>query len=244
MVENKFPKNKIQHPVRLSDQIADLIKSEIDKGTYRPGDMLPPETNLGKNFGVSRTVIREALGRLKYDGLLESRQGLGVSVAKNNERRVFRFQETTKNDPIDLGHLFELRSIVESGAASLAAMRRTKPQLDELKTCLEQMQQAVENQVQDGVTPDHTFHQIISAAGANPYLLDFMQFLNTKIKEVIKKARDHSSGSPGLSEVAQQEHEAIYRALLSGNSEEAGRAMATHIHNASQRLGLSIMDTL
>lgn len=233
--------SKLRQPVRLADQVADLLREEIDKGTFQAGDKIPSESSLASSFGVSRTVIREALGRLKYDGLLDSRQGLGVTVIGEAQRKTFRFRDQWPFDTQNLSHLFELRAILEGDAASLAALRRSQADLDEMQACLEQMAAAVQDGA-DGADSDFDFHRLLARASGNTYLLDLMHFLNTKLKGVIKTAREHSSLQPGLPQLVQKEHEAIYEALSAQDPDRARQAMLHHITQASRRLGLNVLD--
>lgn len=241
MSQNSNFGSKLEQPVRLADQVADLLRLEIDKGTFQVGDKIPSESTLAKTFGVSRTVIREALGRLKYDGFLDSRQGLGVTVTAEAERKTFRFRDQLELDTQNLRHLFELRAILEGDAASLAALRRSQDDLDDLRTSLRSMDASIADKT-DGTDFDFDFHRIVARASGNPYLLDLMYFLNTKLKGVIKTAREHSSLQPGLPPVVQKEHEAIFEALMGREPERARQAMLSHISQASCRLGLKVLD--
>src|SRR5262245_57938021 len=69
---------KVSIAPRLSDQVAQALLARIESGQLKPGEKLPAEAMLAPEFGVSRTVVREAISRLKHGGLLESRQGSGV----------------------------------------------------------------------------------------------------------------------------------------------------------------------
>jgi len=73
---------KFKRAPKLSEQVADYLIMEIKRGSFKPGDNLPSEAILAKQLNVSRTVIREAFARLKYDGLLDSKQGSGAKVTK------------------------------------------------------------------------------------------------------------------------------------------------------------------
>jgi len=234
---------KLEQPQRLPDQVAEIIEQEIQKGNLRPGDKLPPETELSQKFGVSRSVVREALSRLKYEGLLDSYQGKGIIVVGTSGRRSFRLQNIQKLDSSDLSQLYELRVILDSAAAAMAARRRSKKQLNRLKAALNRMSRAVQSDT-DGTEPDFEFHKGIAEASGNSHLTALIQFLNDKIERVIHEARSHSRMSPGLPAEVQKEHEAIYRALVGKNPEKARRAALTHLQNAAKRLGLIIFEKM
>ena len=235
---------KLEKPIRLPDQVAARLVSRIREGVFKPGEMLPSEANLAEQFGVSRTVIREALSRLKYDGLLDSQPGIGAKVADNSRKRVFRLDDIQQTSDRDIEHLFELRAILEGDAAFLAATRRSSEQVEQLNECLRQMEKAIKEN-SDGTAPDAKFHSIISEASSNPYLNELMQLLNDNFVNLIRKARRHVYTNPDLRPIKlQQEHEAIYRAIVDRSPLEARSAALIHVKNAGGRLGFKIKTTI
>jgi DNA-binding FadR family transcriptional regulator len=235
-------KKKFKRASGLSEQVADFLVSEIHKGNLRPGERLPSEPVLSKDLGVSRTVIREAFARLKQDGFLDSKQWVGARVAEPGKQRPFRLEDLNEISLAELSYLYELRVILEGNAAALAAKRRKEKDLKDLKEVLERMDQAVKER-KDGTYPDVEFHQMIARATANPYLHDLMRFLNDRLKEVIRRARDHSSYRPSLPQAVQQEHVAIFDAISSGNPARAQTKALAHLRNAAKRLGINLGHT-
>ena len=122
-------------PNSLTDRITATLRDDIVSGKYAPGGQLPPGKELGQHFGVSITVVREALSRLKADGLVASRQGKGVFVPNDAKARPFRLALASGTQH-SLFEIFELRMGVEVQAASLAAERRTTRQLAALGTSM------------------------------------------------------------------------------------------------------------
>lgn len=239
-VNDEFPVNlKFKRVPRLSGQVADYLIMEIKKGSFKPGENLPSEAVLAKQIGVSRTVIREAFARLKHDGLLDSKQGSGAKVTERFKMRAFRLDGIEQANNEEIRHLFELRIIIEGGAAALAADRRSNKDMDKLEHYLKDMDNAVQNGT-DGIKPDVIFHQTIAGASGNPYLRDFMCFLNDKLVYLIRRAREHSSRHIGLPLVVQQEHLAIFEAILNKDSVQARNAALIHLKNAAERLNLLV----
>jgi GntR family transcriptional repressor for pyruvate dehydrogenase complex len=230
---------KLKPPASLSEQVAEVLHEEIKTGNYRPGERLPTEANLAESFGVSRTVIREALARLKFDGILDSRQGQGAVVAQAGDRKVFRIEDLGNASQTRLAYLFELRAILEGDAAALAAKRRSEDQLSSMERRLQEMEEAVREDI-DGTDPDMAFHQLLADSSRNPFLIELMEFLNAKLREVIQTAREHSSQYPGWPDSVQLEHEAIFKAIRAQEEAAAREAMLEHIKNAGERLGLAI----
>ena len=237
MLSDKY---HLEQPPRLPDRVAKILAAEIDKGNLRPGDKLPTEAELSKKFKVSRAVIREALSQLKYEGLLDSRQGKGVIVLGNAGRRSFRLAEAEKLSERDLAQLYELRGILESETAALAALRCSKKNLVFLKKCLKDMALAVETN-DSGTFPDLDFHQGIAQASGNQHVCDLMHFLNDKVSTLIGEARNHSRQHKGLPEKVQKEHEDLYQAIAAQDPEKAKEAALIHLKNSARRLGLKIL---
>lgn len=223
---------------KLSDQIADFLISEINKGSLAPGEYLPSEAILSDQFSVSRTVIREALSKLKHDGLIESSQGSKARVVENGVKRVFRMEELEPFNLEEMGYLYEFRSILEGEASALAAKRRKTENIDELKTLLEKLDVAVEQGL-DGTEDNVKFHKAVAKASQNPYITDFMGFLGGKIYELVQSDRKHSKHI-GLPHNVQREHINIFKAIKEGNATKARKATITHLTNAAKRRGLKI----
>lgn len=220
----------------LADQIADLLRKEILDGTREPGSKLPTEQQLTEIFGVSRAAIREAVSRLKQDGLVQSRQGLGAFVTQTGASTAFRI-EGEKLDRHDLALIFEFRRPLEVDAAGLAAARRNTRHIRRMKDAMQQMVDAIDLG-DDGSEADAFFHRSIAEASGNRYFLDFMSFLETNVRRAITTARNNTARYPGLGRSVEEEHEAVYRAIEVGDVEGARAAMRTHLTNAAHRLDL------
>lgn len=222
---------------RLPEQIAAIIARQIADGLYAPGAKLPTESRLSEAFGVSRSVVREALSRLKTEGRCASRQGKGVIVLDPAVRTSFRMEGTDRLSSRELAQFYEMRAIIEGETAALAARRRSASDLARLRRCLARMAQAVEAR-SDGAPADLKFHRIIAEASGNKYLKDLMDYLNGKAGAAIRTARDHSSRDATLPAAVQQEHERIFLALETGDEAGARAAALRHLKNAARRLGI------
>jgi len=232
---------KLKRPPKLSEQVAKFLGLEIKKGTLKPGDVLMSETEMASWFQVSRTVIREALARLKHDGILESRQGSKCRVAQFDTNRVFRLDNLETEDLTEIAHLYELRAILESEAAALAAKRRSQEDIVKLKHCLEALEQAMEENL-DGTAQDVAFHVSIVEASNNPFLSDFMRFLGNKIWNIIQEDWNRNRPEVGLPPQVEKEHVAIFKAVSMGNPDEARKTVLAHVKNGAKRRGITILD--
>lgn len=226
----------LERPVRLSDEITRRIAEQIASRALAPGDRLPTEAELCQAFGVSRAVVREAVARLRTDGLVETQQGVGAFVARSPELTVFRL-EPDRAGPAELRQIFELRTDVEAGAATLAARRRSDEQLRVMRAALAGMAKAVA-EGRSGTADDVAFHAAIAEATGNPIYRDFLRFLAHRLEKAVDAARSNSAAHDGWSERVQVEHEAIYEAIADRDPEAAGLSARAHIVNAARRLGL------
>lgn len=233
----------LSKPQSLTDQIAQVLAARIRDGQLLPGERLPAEKDMAERFGVSRSVVREAVSMLKYDGLVETRQGSGVFVSSTPNTRSFRIESGLLGGGADLRAVFELRSIVESAAAALAAERRAPEDIAILRGHLEAMATDIAAG-REGVDADTAFHTAIARAADNPYLMRFAEFLGTSLREAIRAARSNSARYPGTPDQVQDEHRAVFEAVAAGDPKAAGKAMRRHIENAMRRLGLDIEEKL
>ena len=232
---------RFDRPPSLPEEIARRITADIRDGRLPPGSQLPTEAELARSFEVSRTVIREAVSRLKYDGLVRSHQGLGAFVCEEPARAPLRIEPVGPGDQQALVHLFELLVVVESGAAALAAARREEAQLAAIRAALDEMATAVTVGL-DGVDADAKFHGAIADATNNSYFRALGAFLDAHHHEGIRAARQNTARYH-RPEVVQAEHERIYEAIAAGDPAAAADAMRTHLTNAIDRLQLRPTDT-
>jgi len=120
-------------PSNLTERTARRIREAIRTRALRPGDVFGTEAALGRQLGVSRSILREAINRLRALGLLRGRQGVGLVVGKPDPVAIFEQAfETVLMDSLDLADLAELRYTIEVGAVGLVVRRATAEQLTRL----------------------------------------------------------------------------------------------------------------
>lgn len=221
----------------LTDRIALRLREEITGGAYQPGDVLPPEQVIADRFGVSRTVLREAVSRLKVEGIVASKQGRGLTVVNNRPSSVLRLQAASENNVGEALSLVELRQGFEIEAAAFAALRRDDADLEEMQSALAQMEQAiVSGDVMSGVEADLRFHEAIARATKNANYITFFDFLSELYRRNLVVSRTRSSRTSGRGKPAQAEHQAIFEAMRQGDAEAARRAARVHVENTGLRL--------
>lgn len=226
-----------RRPRTLALELVESLGDRIRDGRLAPGDKLPTESALMAEFGVSRTVVREAISRLQAAGLVRTRHGIGTFAVELGDASVFRIAPEQLATLHDVVAMLELRIGVETEAAGLAARRRTADNLAAMRAALADFAQAVEDG-RDAVAADFQFHQEISRATQNPHFGNLMATLGTMI---IPRAR-LDPDSPVASDERRAylrrvnaEHGSILDAIESQDVEAARAAMRTHLANSRER---------
>ena len=221
---------------RLSEQLADALIVGIRDGQLQAGQRLPTEAALVQRFGVSRTVVREALSRLKTLGLLESRQGSGAFVRHPGQREAERLVLAPDGSVAAVLQMVEVRRALEAESAALAAARCSAAGLASIRRALQAIEQAVAVGG-DGVAEDVAFHAAIAEAAGNPYLLATLAYLQQFLLDATRVTRAHEAGQADLAQQVRQEHAAIVEAIAAGDVEAARQAGARHMVQAAERIG-------
>ncbi|MER8485276.1 FadR/GntR family transcriptional regulator [Mesorhizobium sp. M1322] len=222
----------------LPHRIASHLSREIEGGDIIPGARLPTESQLADKFGVSRNVVREAIAQLRADGMVEARQGVGAFVMAPEQRTAIRIDREALKDQRNMEQLFELRSILETESATLAATRCASDDLHAIKAALDRM--GGEERWEDGsIEADLLFHRAIARATGNSYIYTFISFVCEQIRQSIHYAR-LTNPLHDLVEVNVAEHVRIYDALAAHDPQAAGEAMRRHIDGAASRVGVEL----
>jgi len=227
---------RISNTRTLTDRVFLALTQSIGAHDFPAGSRLPSEMTMAARFGVSRTVIREALSRLKSEGMVESRQGSGVFVRVRNSDTPFRINSDSMDSIHSILQVIELRHALEGEIAALAAKRRNLDQMKSIKQALE----AIETEVQaggDGVDADMNFHHCIAEATGNPHFLAFIEFLTKSLLTTTRTLRHYEASRASLTQQVKDEHQAIVDALTRQDAEAARLAARKHMEGASKRLG-------
>lgn len=216
----------------LSSQLKNELRQKIEGGTYNPGDKIPTEGELCAEYGVSRTVVREAVASLHADGLLSPRQGVGVFVNETLTLRPFAISMLPDAAVREIVHILELRLSIELEASAMAATRRTEKQLEDIRTAHNRIE-ALESL--DGANSgqlDFNFHKMIARAANNPFFEKLLDFLGPQI---IPRLRIHAGDGDAMRRKWQAEHLALIAAIEQGNAEAAREAMRIHLSDSLER---------
>lgn len=219
---------------RMSGVVYDRIVDMIATGTFPLNTRLPAEQELSERFEASRPVVREALQRLRDDGLIISRQGSGSYVKRRPEADVL--QLVPVGSLADIQRCFEFRAGLEPAAAALAALRREDSDLERLATAMLALDKCIaEGHL--GVEEDGTLHDEIARATHNQYHVSIQTSLHSHIIAGMNVTRSLSLRRP-LAQLAavQTEHERIIDAIRRRDADEAFASMKAHIISARSRM--------
>jgi GntR family transcriptional regulator, transcriptional repressor for pyruvate dehydrogenase complex len=219
----------------LSDQLASALRAQVESGALRPGDRLPTELALAAQYAVSRTVVREAVSRLRSSGLLVARQGSGVFVAAASAARPLDFDSSVLARLDSVLHIVEVRRALESEVAALAAQRATLPQRQAILATLAQADASIASG-SASVDEDLAFHQALADAAGNPQFKRLLRHLEQYLRDAMAVTRRNESLKPEFITEVRQEHQAIADAVLAQDAATARAAAARHMHQAARRL--------
>lgn len=218
----------------LPDKIYGDILNRILDGEYQEGERLPTEHALAERFDTSRPTIREALARLRADGIIVTRHGSGTTVARRPDPDVRRFAplETLS----DIRRCYEFRVVTEAGAAALAAQMAEADDIAAIERAWNELERVVETEG-IGASDDFAFHLAVARASKNQFFVTMMSFIEEQVVFSMNLSRNLSLvKTVERQRVVQAEHRAVLEAIRRNDSAAAGQAMRTHLENARDRM--------
>lgn len=223
-------------PRSLTADLVDAIGDRVRDGRWPSGSKIPTEGAIMSEFGVSRTVVREAISRLQAAGKVETRHGVGTFVLGQGEGSSFRIMTAKLATLREVIGVLELRIAVETESAALSAFRRTPDNLAAMRSALEAFTSAT-LAGRDAVGQDFQFHLEIARATQNA---NFASIMTTLGGSMIPRARleDAAPSAPERQAYllrVNTEHESILRAIERQDPESARAAMRTHLVNSKER---------
>lgn len=218
------------------DTVYSGIVEAMSSGEYPESARLPTEAELAQLYGVSRPTVREALSRLRLDGLIASRRGSGSYVLRRPDRNIKRFAPI--ESIADVQRCFAFRIALESASAGLAADLRTPRDLDEIRRCFDAMETA-RNQDDNIAFVEHDlqFHLVVARASQNVFFVTALELIIEQMRVGMQLALNLSMERERIwRELVQIEHREILTAIEKGSSVDAAEAMRFHLGNARRRL--------
>jgi len=213
---------------KIYEEIVEQLKEMISNGELKPGQKLPSERDMAESLGVSRASVREALTALEAIGILDIRPGEGTFVRETSVSATFApLAMVLEMEQNPGGQLMEVRRVLETEMAALAAQRATEEDLKNIKTNLNHMKTA--QTISQSVEADLRFHFTIAEATHNTILLRIMNTVADLMHNAFRVQREELFADKGTEIIC--EHEAIYNAIRDRNSEAAKSKMLQHIDN-------------
>jgi GntR family transcriptional repressor for pyruvate dehydrogenase complex len=214
----------LERDATLADRVAAQLLEVIEQAGLKAGDLLPSERELGDRFGVSRTVVREAVRALIAQGVVEARPGARARIAAVHPsfpaRSLALYMRS--NDVVDYEKVHEIRALLETAAAGLAAVRARDADLVALGEMCERMEAATD--VDEAAGYDVGFHRLVAASTGN----ELFPILHDAIGEALLEVRRGNLRRGGRDE-ARRSHRAILAAIEQRDPEAAERAMRRHL---------------
>lgn len=219
----------------LADRLASLLAAQIEGGRLGPGARLPTEAQLAAAHGVSRSVVREAVHRIKSRGLLVSRQGSGVYVAPAPVHRPLELDLAVLGSVDAVVQVVEVRRVLEGEIAALAAARATRQQIGSLRRALLAID-AASAAGGDGVDEDLAFHRRIAEATGNPQFGRLLGFLEQYLRDGMRITRGNEARRADFMQQVRSEHHQIVEAIAAHDPAAARRAATRHLVLGERRL--------
>ncbi|MBM7404671.1 MULTISPECIES: FadR/GntR family transcriptional regulator [Sphingomonas] len=219
---------------RLADRAyTEIVRIINDQGMVS-GDRLPSEARLADLFGMSRTIVREALARLASDGITEARRGAGSYVKRRPSDRL------GSHMPMDalaatLG-TYEVRFVLEAEAARLAAQRRSHQQLEAIERALSALRAALLSNA-PAHDEDWNLHRSIAEATGNAAFPPVFDHLQDAVMQILRAGVEISRARPPeVIGAMMDEHDAIVDAIRARDADGAALAMRWHLSQGRKRL--------
>ncbi len=192
----------------------------IERGQFRQGERIREE-EVAQSLGVSRTPVREALGRLQARGLLEMAPGRGLVVVELSKQRV--------------SELYAMREVLEGTAARFAAQHASAAEVDALKRLVGELRRVLGDE-QESARLNRLFHQAIYEAAHNAYLLHALN----ELRDAMALLPGTTYSAAGRTQSSCDEHDLMVSAIERRNAAAAEEAARQHIREA-QRLRLELV---
>jgi DNA-binding FadR family transcriptional regulator len=221
---------------KLSERVVQTLRARLIAGEFGPGQRLPTEGQLTEAFGVSRTVVREAIAQLAADGLVEARQGAGVFAMERATGAFAALSSENSRSISNALNVLEVRMGIEIESAALAAIRRNSAQEASIQEAFFEFERLLQIGQPTGKT-DFDFHRAIAAATNNPFYVEVLDALGSRTIpcDVTSPWGTDSVLTRDYQQGLQREHLVILRAISRGDADAARDGMRAHLSASQQR---------
>lgn len=226
MEKNELPGYRPQY-----ERVAELIVEFIAEQRLRPGDRLPTEQEFAEQFGVSRTIVRDAIKMLTPSGLVRPRRGSGIFVGEEDQQspQMSRLLLASPTAPERISDLFEFRRFQEMQTASLAAQHISVAELRTVEHFLTLNKEAAKTEDRETfLRSDDEFHRSIAIASHNVFFVEAVTSILQLQRWAVKIL---TGGAPGSSWLAVEQHTRLFEAIQEGKPQQAAEAARVHVES-------------
>jgi DNA-binding FadR family transcriptional regulator len=219
----------------LTIRVTDYIFNYIRENELSTGESLPSELRTSTELNISRGIVREAFRSLEVAGIIEKGNGRSPKVGVLNASFLTHLMvHAISTKQISVKQVLELRSSIEVLAAELAARKRTRSDMQRLRSAVDGMRAAV-GKPAIFVQHDLDFHDLINGASGNPLIEVICEAIHEAMQESMRVGILKRKGKGAVAKVAES-HEAIANAIEQGNAGLAGQLMKKHFEEAQTAL--------
>jgi GntR family transcriptional regulator, transcriptional repressor for pyruvate dehydrogenase complex len=218
---------------KVSESVGEQIEKMIESGTFKSGEKLPSVRELCDLFGVGRSAVRDAIIALKGKGAVYVKQGEGTYICEFDSTKLFTNHMFLPGSD-DISELFQVRKILETGIAEMAALNRSMKDI-------EAMEEHIANQTAHGWESDYHFHMAIAKATGNEILIQLVQFISTTMKKAMIGFHGYIQTNENIVKTIAKQHEKICESIKSGEPKRANQMMIEHLNYVEKLLQSSIL---
>lgn len=228
---------------KLAEMVVETLRKRISGGEFAPGEKLPTESQLTAHFGVSRTVVREAIAALAADGMVQPRQGAGVFVMPQASSAFSSIAGERSNKISVALNVLEVRMGIEIESAGLAAQRHSTSQVAAIQEAWNEFGRLLAQGTPTGKT-DFAFHRAVAAATNNPFYLEVLDALGSRTIpcDVASPWGTENVLTYEYQVGLHEEHKRILNAIAARDDDGAREAMRDHLSRSQERYRIRLAE--
>lgn len=213
---------------KVSDSVVEHIEEMIESGRFEAGEKLPSVRELCEMFGVGRSAVRDAITTLKGKGTVYVKQGEGTYICEFDSAKLFTNPMLLPSTR-DISELFQVRKILETGIAEMAALNRSEEDLEQIDAILS-------NQSNNGWESDFHLHTAIAKATGNEIIIQLIQFISTTMKKAMIDFHTYIQKNQDTVDAIGKQHERIYESIKLADPKTAKQMMIEHLDFVEKEL--------
>jgi DNA-binding FadR family transcriptional regulator len=228
------PRFQPVQPVRAYERIVQQIEDAILRGELRPGERLPSERELVRQFSVSRSSVREALRVLQSNGMVRSRAGdpAGAEILPFSPATLQKsMTNLARVSELTLAELVQFRMLLDGSANLLAARLRTEEQLVEMDAAMEMMRAAADRDYEEFSRADVAFHDAVARASGNRLVQICNQVVRSVVLTLIVEKIVHAADRGALMQESIGHHAEVLDAVRAGDGAAAARIARQNLYD-------------